>query len=167
MSDSSFIDRSTIPHVGQDSSCMFAATYDPATGIFTPLVGFDNSTPGASNTVYAQDAGGIPVTWGISGAPFTSADQSGAVAAVTNAAAASKKLVITDLVVSVDSAMLVTFSEETSGTVMLAPIYMGANTTVNIVTRGKLKLPTAVKKLMVRTSASGNITVSAGHYDEA
>src|SRR5574337_205323 len=77
------------------------------------------------------------VSLGVSGAVFHSADQSAAVAAVTDAPAAGKKLVITDLLVSVGSNMIVTMSEETSGTV-LARFNMLANTTVTIVPHGKL-----------------------------
>ncbi len=111
------------------------------------------------------DGGGIPVSWGIAGVRFSSADQSAAAAAVSDAPPAGLKLVATDIEISVDTAMKVTLSEETTGTV-ISEVYMGANTTVNLVTRGKRKLATAVKKLMVRTSASGNITVNAGYYFE-
>jgi hypothetical protein len=103
---------------------------------------------------------------GVSGAAFASANQSAAAAAVTDAPTAGQKIVLTDLVVSVDTALTVTFTEETSGTVK-AVLYMAANSTAQITARGKIKLDTADKRLMVRTSASGHIAVTAVYYSEA
>lgn len=106
------------------------------------------------------------VTWGVSGAPFTSTDQHSAAAAVTDAPTAGQKLVIVDLIISVDTAMLVTFTEETSGTV-IDKFYMAANSSAQITLRGKKKLATADKKLLVQTSVAGNIVVDCGYYSEA
>lgn len=114
-----------------------------------------------------QDDGPAWATsFGVSGARFTSADQSGAAAAVTDAPASGKKLVVTDIVVSADTAMRVNFTEETSGTLLLS-LYLPANGSAQITPRGKLKLATAGKKLMVQTSAAGNIAVTAWYYSEA
>ena len=99
-------------------------------------------------------------------ARFTSADQSGADADVTAAPTGSQKLVITDIVVSVDTAMRVDFKEETAGTVFLS-LYLAANGSAQITPRSIFKLNTADKKLQVRTSASGNIAVTVWHYSEA
>jgi hypothetical protein len=105
---------------------------------------------------------------GIAGLPFTSADQHSAVASVTSAPTSGQKLVITDIFVSVDTAMSVTFKEETSGTVITGPFYLPANGTIQLTPRGKQwKLPVADKKLQVLTSVSGNIMVDAGYYSEA
>lgn len=118
--------------------------------------------------IVAKDAGpSWTSVWGVAGVPFNSADQSGGVASVTDAPTAGQKLVIDDLLISVDTDMSVTFKEETSGTILLGPLYFSANNGVQQVTaRGKLKLPTADKKLQVITSASGHITVSAGYHSE-
>lgn len=104
--------------------------------------------------------------FGVSGARFTSADQSAGVASVTDAPTSGQKLVITDIEVSVDTAMRVDFLEETTGTV-ISSIYMAENSTVNLITRSKRKLATANKKLQVQTSAVGNISVVAYYYSEA
>ncbi len=113
------------------------------------------------------DAGPAWTTaFGVGGTRFTSADQSAGVAAVTSAPTTGQKLVITDIEISVDTAMRLDFKEETSGTVV-ATIYMAANTTVNLCTRSKRKLATANKKLMVQTSAAGNISVGAFYFSEA
>lgn len=116
-----------------------------------------------------KDAGpgmGGGSSYGVAGARFTSADQSGAVAAVSDAPTTGQYLVITDIIVSVDTAMRVDFSTETTGTIHIG-LYLPANSAMQITPRAKLKLPTADKKLMVRTSAAGNITVTAGYYSEA
>lgn len=103
---------------------------------------------------------------GIGGARFTSADQSAADAAITDAPTTGEKIVLTDIVISAAAAMRVDLKEETSGTV-IASFYLAANSTVSFSLRGKAKLPTADKKLMVRTSASGNISVTPYYYSEA
>lgn len=104
---------------------------------------------------------------GVSGARYTSADRSGSAASVTDAPTSGQKLVITDLIVSVDTAMRVDFKEETSGTVVLSA-YLSANSgPAQLTTRGKFKLATADKKLQVQTSVAGNIAVTAIYYSEA
>lgn len=126
------------------------------------------SQAAGTNTLGAtQDAGAAWTSvWGVSGAPFTSADQHSAAAAVTDAPTSGQKLVITDIVVSVDTAMAVTFTCETTGTV-IAKFYMAANGVAQITTRGKRKLATADKKLFVQTSVAGNIVANVGYYSEA
>ena len=105
--------------------------------------------------------------FGVSGAPFTSADQSASAASVTDAPTAGQKLVITDLLVSVDTAMSVSFKIETAGTTLIGPIYLPANGSAQITFRSKFKLGTADKKLQVQSSVAGNISVLAGYYSEA
>ena len=100
---------------------------------------------------------------GISGARYTSADRSASAAAVTDAPASGKKLIITDVLISADTTMRVDLKEETSGTV-LASIYMSANTAQQFTFRSPIKLPTADKKLTVQTSVAGNIAVTASYY---
>ncbi len=114
-----------------------------------------------------QDAGPAQaMSFGVSGATFTSPNQSSAAAAVTDAPTSGQKLVITDLEVSVDTAMAVTFTEQNLGTVV-GKYYLDSNTTVQITPRGKKKLTGANNKLMVQTSTLGNIAVTAHYYSEA
>jgi len=100
-----------------------------------------------------------------SSARFTSADQSAAVASVTPVPTTGQKLVITDLIVSVGSALTVNFTEETTGTVLLT-LYMAANSTVTVSPRGLFNLTTINKKLQVQTSGAGNISVLAFYRSE-
>lgn len=106
------------------------------------------------------------MSYGVSGATFTSADASGAAAAVTDAPASGQSLVITDLEVSADTAMTLTFTCETTG-VVVGKYFLAANTVLQITPRGKKKLATANKRLMAQASAAGNVAITAHYYSEA
>lgn len=103
--------------------------------------------------------------FGIAGVVFTSSDATTA-AAVTSAPTAGQKLVITDLLMSTDTAMFLLFEEETSGTDLLK-IFLPANGTYQFTPRSRLKLATADKKLTVDASVAGNIAITAFYYSEA
>lgn len=120
-------------------------------------------------TAIAKDGGpGWTTVWGVSGLPYTSADRSGSAAPVSDAPTSGQKLVIDDILISVDTAMAVTLKCETSGAVVAGPFYLPVNGTLQITTRGKgKKLATADKKLHVQTSAAGNIMVDVGYHSEA
>lgn len=100
------------------------------------------------------------------GAPFTSADASGADAAVTLAPTAGQFLVLDSLYISSTAAINLTFKEETSGAVVLGPIYFPANGTVQLTGLSR-KLAVADKRLMVRASGAGAISVLAKYHSEA
>lgn len=133
----------------------------------TRLLG--NSGDPVQTTIVDGDTGDSGPAWntvfGVNGARFTSSNQSASPANITDEPATGKKLVITDIVFSVDTAMRVDFKEETSGTVFFS-IYMGANSAGQITPRSELKLPTAGKRLQVQTSGAGNIAVTAFYYSE-
>jgi hypothetical protein len=78
----------------------------------------------------------------------------------------TKKLVITDLVISVDTAMAVTFYVGDTTTVADGPYYLPANGTLQITPRAKFKLATAGVALYCKTSAAGNITVTPYYTSE-
>lgn len=118
-----------------------------------------------SGSSLTSDAGAAwASTLGVSDARFTSADASSAAADVTDAPASGQPLIITDIIVSVDTAMRVDFKEETSGEVKLS-LYMAANSAMQVTPRGEIELA-ADKKLQVQTSAAGNIAVTALYYSE-
>lgn len=94
-----------------------------------------------------------------------SADATGIVD-VTGAPTSGQKIVIDDIIVSVDTAMAVTFEEETAHTDILK-LYLAANSSAQVTPRGKIKLPTADKKLQIDTSAAGNIAVTVVYHSEA
>lgn len=132
---------------------------------------YAGSGTGTAASPVTPAAGDGGPTWdsvfGVTGARFTSANQSASAASVTEAPTSGQKLVITDIFVSVDTAMRVDIKEETSGTVLLSG-YFAANTPpVQMTPRGKFKLATADKKLQVQTSAAGNVTVTVFYYSEA
>jgi hypothetical protein len=108
---------------------------------------------------------------GVSNAPFTSADAHGGLASVTDAPTSGQKLVITDLVISNNSAVTIqfTFKEETSGTpIVTGPISVPAGMATQFTTRGKAwKISAANKKLQVITDVAGAVMVDAHYFSEA
>lgn len=104
--------------------------------------------------------------WGVSNAPVSSADMSGADADLTAAPTSGQKWVITDVFVSADTAMRIDIKEETSGTVMFSG-YVAANSGFQqLCPRGKRKLAVVDKKVVGRTSAAGNVRILVGAYSE-
>lgn len=68
---------------------------------------------------------------------------------------------VTDLIISVDTAMTVTIRDNSSPTPLkLFKFFMPANGTIQITPRGWLQVTTG-KKLSVITSASGNIAITS------
>lgn len=131
------------------------------------VLGVHDPAPSAQPVYPGQFDPSYVESYGVAGAMFTSADQSAAPAAVTDAPSGGKKLVITDIIISVGATgQTITLTEETSGTVK-GKFYVPANTTITIPFKGKFKLGTADKKLMVQSSAAGNIAVGALYYSEA
>ena len=124
--------------------------------------------PAGTNAIGSTKDGGAGWTssFGVSGARVISADASGSDVAITAAPASGQKLVITDVLVSVPSALRVDLKEETSGTV-LATAYLPDNGTWQFTPRGQFKLATADKRLMIGTSAAGTVTATAFYFSEA
>lgn len=113
--------------------------------------------------VQATDAG---ANWSQSRKLVSSSDASGADVDGSDAPTSGQKVVVDDVLVSVDTAMRVDFKEETSGTVIFS-MYLPASGTAQFTPRGKMKLDTANKKLLVRTSAAGNIRATVLWHSEA
>lgn len=103
--------------------------------------------------------------WGITNAPVQSSNMT-SIADVTAVPTSGQKLVIDDLIISADTAMKFTFTEETSGTVMFA-VYVPAGGVTQVTPRGKRKLATADKKLRCTASVAGNVSILAGYHSEA
>lgn len=94
-------------------------------------------------------------------ATITSADASTATS--VKAKTAAKKIYVTDLIVSVDTAMNVQFQDDDSPTVLVEQMYMPANSVFSKSFSTPLVLGTNVD-LDVITSTSGNISVTALGY---
>jgi hypothetical protein len=131
-------------------------------------VSITGALPAGTNAIGSTKDGGAGWTssFGVSGARVISADASGSDVAITAAPASGQKLVITDVLVSVPSALRVDLKEETSGTV-LATAYLPDNGTWQFTPRGQFKLATADKRLMIGTSAAGTVTATAFYFSEA
>lgn len=114
-------------------------------------------------------AAGVPPNaeqFGVGGVPVTSADASGADLAITAASAAGEHITLDNLVFSTAAAMNFSLKEETSGTVLFGPIYCAVNSTTVIPFPKTLRVPTVVKKLMIRTSVAGAISVLAAYRSQ-
>ena len=104
--------------------------------------------------------------FGVSGETVASANASSTPLVITDAPTTGQKIVLDDLEISVDTAMLVTL-RTTTGQKVLGKYYMAANSAIQITTRGKKKAPTADQTLELLTSASGNIVATATYHSEA
>lgn len=138
-------------------------------GVSIPIVAGQKAMAASLPVVVASDQGAMPTSdsgaaWAGAYTVTASADATGVVD-VTVAPAAGQKIVIDDIIVSVDTAMKVTFEEETSHTDIIA-LYMPANSVVQVTPRGKIKLSTADKKLQIYTSLAGNIAVTVCYHSE-
>lgn len=135
-------------------------------GVHVPHVNIDSMPAGSSTIGGTSDSGPSWTSkFGVSSAAVVSADMTTA-AAVTDAPTSGQKLVITDIVVSADTAMSVLFEEETSGTDIFK-VFIPANGMAQITPRSKVKLATANKKLTAKASVSGNIAMTVCYYSEA
>lgn len=135
-------------------------------GINTTLAQSEGSE--ASFQVDAKDAGPAWETlFGINDARVVSANASVAPISVTAAPGAGLKLVITDVLVSSDTAMRLDFNVEDTPATKIETLYIGANQTQQVTFRGKWKLATAAKALQVQSSVAGNISVTVLYYFEA
>lgn len=118
------------------------------------------------NGPLARDGGpGWTSALGVAGVRVTSADQSAADLAVTDVPTAGKTLVVTDLLISVGTAMTVDVKDGSAGPVLMT-FYMAANTSVHPRFRGKVKLGAINRALFVRTSTAGNVAVTAVYTSE-
>lgn len=93
----------------------------------------------------------------------SSADLS-AGAFVSAAPGTGKKVVITDLLVSAAVDMTLTFTEETTDTVIYK-LFLSANTVVQVTLRSSDVLPTAGKRLKATASVAGNVFISCHQTD--
>lgn len=105
------------------------------------------------------------VSRGGEGSPVATNNATGGMV-ITDAPASGQKLVITDLILSVDTAMAVTLKEQDTGAVIRGPLYLAANTTLQLTTRGATKLPTADKALVLFASVPGNVSAEAIYFSE-
>lgn len=129
--------------------------HDNTDGTYSQKVHVDNYPSGADKTIIN----------GVGGVPFASADAQVA-AAVSDAPGTLKKLYLVGLTVNVGAtAQLLTFTEETSGTVILK-VNVPANTTLHFDFDHVLHTAVNNKKLMVSTGAAGVVGVLAQYYVE-
>jgi len=119
---------------------------------------------GAANGLPTRDAG---PAWTPVRAMKNSSDLT-TISDLTVAPTSGQKLVLDDLLISVGSvAMTLTFTEETSSTVLLKLFMPATSGAQQITLRNGLKVPTADKKIRVQASAAGDVFIHASHHSEA
>ena len=104
-------------------------------------------------------------SWTVTRTYTTSADMQTA-AAITAAPTSGQKIVLDDIIISTDTAMLFEIEMETSANV-LAAVRLPANGTVHYTPRGGLKGDAVDKKLFGDASASGNVYITCCYHSEA
>jgi hypothetical protein len=125
---------------------------------------YSQTTVVESGTMITQD-GGPGIGAGVAQAPVHG-DFNPAVA-LTAAPTSGQKWVITDIIISTVAVCEVDIEEETSATVLFGPIIMPASGYAQFTLRGKLKLPTADKKVMGKSSGDDHCTIQVSGYSEA
>lgn len=96
---------------------------------------------------------------------YTASADMSTTAAISAAPTSGQYLVIDDIFFSSDTALNFEFEEETSGTVVMK-VYVPANFAGQFTPRGKLKLPTADKKLFGDASGAGNVAITVFYHSE-
>jgi hypothetical protein len=145
--------------------------YEKITGDTVPLVEKDGAgghkpvvlLPASTETIGATRDAGPSQT--VTRTYSTAADGSTAFDA-TATPTTGQKILLLDLIVSVDTACLVTLQMESSGNV-LAAFYMAANSSIQITPRGYLKGDAANKKLQLKTSVASAIKATSVYTSEA
>lgn len=143
----------------------------PYVGLITGTVvninnGGSPTTIATGTTIGTTDNGpGWNISHGVNGATFSSSSLTGSAQPVTDVPIGGQKIVLTDMAVSVDTAMKLTFSEETTGT-SLFEMYLPANGFVQFTTRSWLKLTTANKRIQVKSSVNGNVSITAFYFSQ-
>lgn len=145
-------------------------TYSLATSGGSGVVTITGSVGGAvtvtSGNLASTDNGPAwTSSFGVTGSAVQSANITGTTV-ITDVPTSGQKLVITDVLLSTDTAMNILLAEETSG-MPIAKIYLPTNGTVQWTPRSKMKLPTANKRLTAKASVTGNVGITAQYYSEA
>ena len=114
---------------------------------------------------HCMDAG--PATGaGVAIVPPAHGDYSTATA-ITAAPTSGQKWAITDIFIAAVAACEVHLEEETSTTVIFGPVPLAANGWIQFKPRGKLKLPTADRKVLLHSSTSDHVTCQISAVSEA
>lgn len=103
---------------------------------------------------------------GVNGLPVPSDDARSGGIFISDSPTTGQRIVLHDLLLSVEGDATVTIFEETTGTVIHGPLYLAARTTLQLTLRGKTKLPTADKRLKLVTAEEVNLSAEAIYHSE-
>lgn len=122
---------------------VFSGAYDESSQALRVISGEEPNTSNAVNATVASADTTTPAT--------------------VCAAQASKKIYITDIIISTDTAMNIQL-EDGDGTVMMEQIYVPASSVFSKSFRIPLAQPAVNKTIKVRGSLAGNVTVTVTGY---
>jgi hypothetical protein len=126
-----------------------------------------SGTVGIQGVVPTYDAGPYWTSaFGVTGSAAVLANITGTPTPITDVPTSGQKLVVTDVLLSVDTAMNILLQEETSGNTYVK-IFLPANGTVQWTPRSKVKLATANKRLTAKASVGGNVAITTNYYSES
>lgn len=105
---------------------------------------------------------------GVSQLPVSSGDFTGGIT-VTDSPATGKKLVVTDVVISANTANAITLKENVTGTVVAGPFFLAANAVFHFCPSpyDAWKLASANQGVSAYTTTTGNCMVDIGYFSEA
>jgi hypothetical protein len=150
--------------IKSDSSIVSLATEATALAIKMAVEG---AIPAGTLTIgNTKDAGPAWISsWGVAGYPID-ADVSAAATAVTDAPTSGQKLCIDDVIVSSSVAQVLSFSEESTATIVQV-LRIPAGQSQQFTFRGKWKFMAANKKLMCQSNVSTASQIRIGYHSEA
>jgi len=96
---------------------------------------------------------------------YTTSSDMQTAADLTTAPPTGQHLVVTDIMIATDTAMVFQLLEETSGTAIGA-VRLIQNSSIFISPNGRWRLPTAGKKLQGDAGAAGNVYITVWYYFE-
>lgn len=96
---------------------------------------------------------------------YTTSANMTAAADLTTAPPTGQHLIVTDILVATDTAMVFQFLEETSGTA-IGSVRLINNSSYFLSPRGRWRLPVSGKKLQGDAGASGNVYITVWYYFE-
>ena len=113
-----------------------------------------------------KDAGPFWSTFlGVTGSAAVFTNISGTINAASDSPVSGNTIVLLGFVVSTDTAMRVDIQEETTGKILFT-LFLAANSSLHVFPRGKVKLSSSNKRVMIKPYNVGNIAISTSYYSE-
>jgi hypothetical protein len=103
---------------------------------------------------------------GVSNLPISSGDFTAGIT-VTDAPATGKKLMLSEAVISCNTANAVTLKETTTGTILAGPFYLAANAIFHFKPLAAWQCSSANQAISAFTTTTGNCMVDIAYFSQA